>query len=255
MKQLLKSLLAKLGYRVQGTRYYPRQLLDPSALRSIEFDDVVCRRMFEFGSELSFIQVGAFDGVTKDPLRKFITKCQWRGIVIEPQPRAAEQLRELYHANNRIIVLQAALDGQPGRRILFSIDSPNAPSWAGGLASFQRENIVKHSGLIPGLESMIREDSVDCVTFDKILEYMPNDQVDLLQIDTEGADGYILSLFPLDRVSPSIVHWEVKHLSTAQREYCLRRLQGFGYRFAPSGEEDMLAVLDPQVAKRDPHLC
>jgi FkbM family methyltransferase len=254
MKQLLKSLLAKLGYRVQGTRYCPRQLLEPGALRLVEFDDVVCRRMFEFGSELTFIQVGAFDGVTKDPLRKYISRCGWRGIVIEPQPGAAKQLRELYRGNDRIIILQAALDGKSGRRTLFTINSPNAPSWAGGLASFHRENIVKHSGLIPDLESVIREDSVDCVTFDKILEFMPNQQIDLLQIDTEGADGYILSLFPLDRVCPSIVHWEVKHLSTVQREECLKRLAKFGYRFAPSGEEDMLAVLDAQETSIDPRL-
>jgi FkbM family methyltransferase len=246
VKQLLKIALANLGYRVQGTRYYPRQLLDPAALRILEFDDVICRRMFEFGPELSFIQVGGFDGVTKDPLRKYIHKCGWRGIVIEPQPRAADQLRELYRGNDRIIVLQAALDGKSGRRTLFTIESPNVPSWASGLASFERENIVKHSALIPGLENMIREDSVDCVTFDKILESIPNERIDLLQIDTEGADGYILSQFPLDRVCPSIVHWEVKHLSTAQREECLERLAGFGYRFAPSGQEDMLAVLDAQ---------
>ena len=51
MKHLLKTALARLGYRVQGTRYCPRQLLETTSLRAIEFDDVVCRRMFEFGPE------------------------------------------------------------------------------------------------------------------------------------------------------------------------------------------------------------
>jgi hypothetical protein len=73
---------------------------------------------------------------------------------------------------------------------------------------------------------------------------VPCNSIDLLQIDTEGADGYIFSLFPLDRVRPSIIHWEVKHLSTPEREECLGRLAGFGYRFALSGDEDMLAVRD-----------
>jgi len=136
------------------------------------------------------------------------------------------------------------LDGESGKRTLFTVDSQTAPSWAGGLASFQRETIVKHSDLVPGLETMIREDSVDCITFDKVLECLPCKRIDLLQIDTEGADGYILSLFPLDRVQPSIIHWEVKHLSKPQREECLDRLAGFGYRFAPSFDEDMMAVLD-----------
>ena len=243
VKRLLKTALARLGYRVQGTRHCPRQLLEPSSLRTIEFDDVVCRRMFEFASELTFIQVGAFDGITKDPLRKYIDKCGWRGVVIEPQPRAANQLRELYRDNNRIIILQAALDGKSGRRTLFTVDSSIAPSWVGGLASFQRETILKHSDLIPGLETMINEDSVECITFDKVLGCLHDERIDLLQMDVEGADGYILSLFPFDRVQPAIVHWEVKHLSKRQREECLGRLAAFGYRFAPSGDEDMLAVL------------
>lgn len=251
MKHLLKIALAKLGYRVQGTQYCPRQLVEAASLRAIEFDDVVCRRMFEFGPEFTFIQVGAFDGITRDPLRKYINKCGWSGVVVEPQARAANHLRELYGGNDRIVILQAALDGESGRRTLFTVDSPVAPSWAGGLASFQRETVVKHSDLIPGLKTMIREDSVDCITFDKVLGCLQDKQIDLLQIDTEGADGYILSLFPLDRVQPSIIHWEVKHLSTLQREQCLDRLAGFGYRFALSGDEDMLAVLDAQHRTRE----
>jgi FkbM family methyltransferase len=243
VRRQIKRGLAALGYQVRGTRYCPRQLLEPALLRRLEFDDVVCRRMFEFRPDFTFIQVGAFDGFTKDPLRKYIDKCGWRGVVVEPQPWAVDQLRELYRGNDRIVVLQAALDGKSGKRTLFTIDSPIAPSWAGGLASFQREIIVKHSDLIPGLETMIRQEYVDCITFDKVLGCLTDERVDLLQIDTEGADGYILSLFPFDRVQPSIIHWEVKHLSTRQREECLDRLASFGYRLAPSGEEDMLAVL------------
>lgn len=242
MKRLLKSVLAKLGYQVRGTRYCPRQLLDPAFLRTIEFDDVVCRRMFEFGSELTFIQVGVFDGVTGDPLRKYIDKCGWRGILVEPQPRAASQLRQLYCGNNGIVVLQAALDRTFGRRTLFTVESESAPAWAGGLASFERASIVKHSYLIPGLEGMIREETVDCIPFDDVLQRLPSERLDILQIDTEGADAFILSIFPFDRVRPAIVHWEVKHLNKAQRECCLDRLASFAYRFAASGNEDMMAV-------------
>jgi FkbM family methyltransferase len=212
-------------------------------LRAIEFDDVVCRRIFELGRELTFIQIGAFDGVTGDPLRKYIDKCGWRGVVVEPQPRAVSQLRHLYRGNERIVILEAALDGECRTRTLYTVESQTAPPWAGGLASFRRETIVKHSDLIPGLETMIREDCVNCITFDKVLECLPDSRIDLLQIDTEGADGHILSLFPLDRLLPAIIHWEVKHLSKKEKEDCLDRLAKFGYRFAPSGSEDMLAVV------------
>lgn len=240
MKQLIKRTLEKLGYRVQGTRLVPRQLLDPNCLRMISFDDVVCRHMFEVGRELTFVQVGVFDGVTHDPLRKYIEQCGWRGVLVEPQPKAAHRLRELYAGNDRVSVLQAALDRQRTRRPFFVIDSEHP--WAGGLASFQREVITKHADLIPGLENSIREISVDGIPFDDVLASLPTSRLDILQIDTEGADAYILSLFPFERVRPAIVHWEVKHLSKAEREDCLSRLASYGYRFAPSGGEDMLAV-------------
>src|SRR5579864_2855167 len=95
LRQQIKNGLAALGYQVQGTKYCPQQLLDPGLLRGLEFDDVVCRRMFEVGREFTFIQVGAFDGVSTDPLRKYIQTCGWRGVLVEPQPGPAAQLREL----------------------------------------------------------------------------------------------------------------------------------------------------------------
>jgi hypothetical protein len=122
------------------------------------------------------------------------------------------------------------------------VNSETAPAWAGGLASFDRESIVKHSDLIPGLEHMIREETVDCIQFDEVIARLVSERIDLLQIDTEGADSYILSLFPFDRVKPAIIHWEIKHLSKAKRENCFDLLAAFGYRFAASGDEDMMAL-------------
>ncbi len=243
MKTLIKNVLAGLEYRVQSTRYVPRQLLDPNCLRPIELADAIYRRMFEYGQALTFVQIGAFDGISTDPLQQYISKYGWRGVMLEPQPRPASQLRELYRGNDRIVVLQAAVDRERGKRVLYTVESECAPVWAGGMASFQREHIVKHAYLIPGLEEMIREITVDCIPFDDIIEHLPSERVDLMQIDAEGADAYILSLFPFDRIKPAIVHWEIKNLSKAQREDCLEKLSGFGYRFAPSGNEDMMAIL------------
>jgi FkbM family methyltransferase len=243
MKQWVKKLLAKLGYRVQGTRYCPRQLLERDHLRLIELDDVICRRMLEFGQEFVFIQIGAFDGITVDPLHKYIARFGWRGVLIEPQPRPAAQLRELYRDNDRIVILQAALDCRSGKRTLFTVESDSVPAWARGMASFQRDNIVKNSYLIPGLEKMIKELAVNCIPFEDVMPKLPSDRLDLLQVDAEGADGYILSLFPFDRLRPAIVHWESKNLTKFQQEEVLDLLSKHGYRFARSGEEDMLAVL------------
>jgi FkbM family methyltransferase len=243
LRDQIKKGLGALGYQVQGTRYCPRQLLDPGLLRQLEFDDVVCRRMFEVGREFIFIQVGAFDGISTDPLRKYIQACGWRGVLIEPQPRPAARLHELYGESDRLVILQAALDGKCGKRTLFTVESNNVPAWALGMASFERDNIIKNSYLIPGLEAMIKEIKVNCKTFDDVMQKLPSPRLDLLQVDAEGADGYVLSLFPFHRVKPAIVHWESKNLTKFQQEEALDLLRKQGYRFARSGEEDMLAVL------------
>jgi hypothetical protein len=44
-------------------------------------------------------------------------------------------------------------------------------------------------------------------------------------------------------MKPAIVHSESKNLTKSQQEEALDILSKYGYRFARSGEEDMLSVL------------
>ena len=165
MKTLVRAALRRLGYNVEGIRYTPRQLLEPGRLRALEFDDVVCRHMYERGRECGFIQVGAYDGVSTDPLRKYIADCGWRGVILEPQPRPASRLRELYAGDDRIVIVEAAVDRERRTRSLYTVESDALPAWAGGMASFDREHLLKHDYLIPGIAAQIRELTVDCITF------------------------------------------------------------------------------------------
>ncbi|HZZ89657.1 MAG TPA: FkbM family methyltransferase, partial [Caulobacteraceae bacterium] len=165
------------------------------------------------------------------------------GVMLEPQPRPAAALRQLYAGDDGVVVIEAAVDAERRTRPLYTVECDALPKWAGGMASFDRGHIAKHDYLIPGVAGNIRELTVQCVPFDEVLAAMPTDRLDLLQIDAEGADGYLLSLFPWASVKPAIVHWEVKNLTRAEQEATLELLCGHGYRIARSGTEDMLAVL------------
>jgi len=151
-------------------------------------------------------------------------------------------LREMYCSSPDIRVVNAAIDAHDGERTLYTVEGPGVPDWAGGLASFDRTTVAKHEQYYPGLSGMIREEQVDCVTFDSVLKELSGDRLDVLQIDTEGADGFILSLFPFDRIRPAIVHFEIKHLDKAAQESAYDLLLKHGYHLARSGGEDMLAV-------------
>ena len=162
--------------------------------------------------------------------------------MVEPQRKSVEELKQLYRDHPEIRILNAAVDASVGNRILYTVEGPGAPDWAGGLASFDRATVAKHEQWCPGLSGLIHQESVSCLPFDKILAELPGDRLDILQIDTEGADGYILSLFPFDRIRPAIVHFEIKHLDKAAQEVALNLLVHHRYRLARSGGEDILAV-------------
>src|SRR5262245_57869066 len=48
------------------------------------------------GREVSFIQVGASDGLRRDPIREFIVRDNWTGVMIEPLPRVFALLKANY---------------------------------------------------------------------------------------------------------------------------------------------------------------
>ncbi len=155
MKQAFKRLLERLGYRVEGIRDTPRHLFRPDCLRTLQFDDVICRHMFEHGEVCNFIQIGAFDGVSTDPLRRYIERCGWRGVMLEPQPGPAARLRNLYKDSSDIAILEAAVDGTHMTRALYTVECDGLPKWVGGMASFDREQILRQDYLIPGIEKLI----------------------------------------------------------------------------------------------------
>lgn len=243
MKRLVKTAIGRLGYRVEGTRYTPRHLYQSEGLRTLQFHDVICRYMFEHGEACNFIQVGAYDGISTDPLHRYIERCAWRGVMIEPQPGPATQLRRLYKGNSKIVIYEAAIDRDCSTRTLYTVECDGLPKWAGGMASFDRNLILRQDYLFPEIDKLIRELQVKCISFEDVIGSLPGgDGLDLLQIDAEGADGRILSLFPFDRLKPAIVHWEIKNMTKIEQEAALDLLCMHNYLIARSGSEDMLAV-------------
>jgi hypothetical protein len=127
------------------------------------------------------------------------------------------------------------------------------PAWSHQLASFDRENILKHKeagqafgpSCIPDIEKYIVTEQVECITFDRVLDAANANKVDLLQIDAEGYDFELIKSFPFDRLKPAIVRYEHMHLSKKQQNQCISFLKERGYRliFEPA---DTVAYLPRQ---------
>lgn len=244
IKNILKNIAANLGYTVRGTKYTPRHFVQDQNILKITFDHVLTHYLANMKApdKFYFIQIGAFDGFECDPLYKFIIKHSWQGVMLEPQPEAFKKLSELHRERKQIRMVNAAISSQKRRSDFYILEGEQLPSWARGMASFDKENIIKHRNILPGIENHITHTQIDCVTFEDLFDQFSISHLDLLQIDTEGFDAEVIYMFPFDKLKPGIIHFESKHLPKQPLEKLLDYLTAMNYLIAYDGSEDMLAV-------------
>ena len=242
----MKQLLSRFGIAVQrGDSALKIGLMDSALALAYnhhqnvrpDFDFILRDFLMSRGTPdgVSFLQIGAFDGVTSDPLHEYVIQYDWEGLLVEPQPYYLRQLRETYADEDGLQFIQAAIDHEDGFRTLYTVDTEvgDVPESAGGLASFDRDVLLSHSDIIPGLNNLIVEKEVKTYSLMSLLEDYPLDP-DIIQIDVEGFDYEVLSMVNFEKISPRIIHFENKHLS---KKYSLRAskyLVSNGYRITKS---------------------
>ncbi|MBK8501273.1 MAG: FkbM family methyltransferase [Saprospiraceae bacterium] len=195
------------------------------------------------------VQIGANDGITHDPIHKFIKRDRWHGVLLEPQKLVFQNfLFPLYQKQTGIHTINAALGKNDGEATLYGIAFSNA-RWATGLASFDRSVIeksfasghvarqAKKQGIdIPIDETKwICEEKVRVVSVKTLIETYQIKKIDLLQIDTEGFDFEIIKMFDFTSIRPSSISYEHMHFSEQQKSECEKYLFSFGYQFISLG--------------------
>jgi FkbM family methyltransferase len=161
--------------------------------------------------------------------------------MVEPQPEIFRRLEKNTIGLTRVELVNAAVDEKSGWRELFCVKSDRAdlPSWIDQVASFHRQHLVRHG--IP--ETLIEGVKVRTVSFDGLLTECNLKKLDLLQIDTEGMDGRLLSIFPFGRLKPSVIYYEIVHMSDTERWQVKSLLCSFGYAVIQGdSKQDEMAI-------------
>jgi FkbM family methyltransferase len=192
--------------------------------------------------QVRYLQVGAFDGVSGDPIYPLIERHGLQGILIEPQKDVFERLRANYARFPNFRLVNAAIGDHDGCSTLYRTKPGAGPEWLGQIASFNRDVLMWHSRKLSNLESLVESEQVRCMTFDTLFREEAIAKVDLLQIDAEGFDAEVLRLFDIPFRRPAIVHFEHIHLSVEDHEKATGLLVDQGYRVTASGT-DTLAYL------------
>lgn len=197
--------------------------------------DALSRVLEEFGRaypNARFVQVGANDGVTLDPLHRQILIRDWTGVLLEPVPSVFKKLAFNLDGCVRATLENAAIADQEGVLPFYRIrEMPDSqlPSWLSLLGSFRREVIASHSRYFPDIERYIDVEQVRALTWDSLCRRHGLTDVDLIQVDAEGYDYELLRRLPFERLKPLLLMYEHRHLTHEDRQACASLLQAQGY--------------------------
>ena len=100
-----------------------------------------------------------------------------------------------------------------------------------GLSSLNREVIRGHFESENVFKESVIETTIEVVPLDRLLEARKIAHVDLLLIDTEGADLRILQGFDLRKFAPELIMIEHYHLSEPDRHSLRETMHGAGYQW------------------------
>lgn len=213
--------------------------------------------------QLNIVVVGANDGKINDPLFPLMIAdtSLAKLLLIEPQADLIPYLTDNYHFHPDVTVVNAAI-GPESELILYSIKKElwaelNIPyarerNWPlyrapTGVTSSSKDHVKawlrKHVERAD-IESFICENVSPCFYLDDICRQNGfYEEIDVLQIDTEGFDDQVIYSSALEVTKPKLIHFESAHLPGSRAEALQGYLQRCGYRLHRVGENS-LAVLE-----------
>ncbi|SAK41064.1 hypothetical protein AWB75_00278 [Caballeronia catudaia] len=218
---------------------YKRSVLERQGWLSWNTPGDIFRILSERNQKVSFLQVGAMDGKSYDPIHPYVKQFGWTGILVEPLPDMMSQLKANYAGSAGLIFENVAIAEQAGSFPLYrvtqeTIRKHNLPHWLGGMSTFSDTKLKDykdyvHVQMVEGqpLRTVIARNGVS--------------NIDVLQIDTEGFDYRVFRQFDFAAYRPKVINIEVVNLSREERDALASDLVDQGYVFFYY-EMDLMAV-------------
>ncbi|HEY2342030.1 MAG TPA: FkbM family methyltransferase [Chthoniobacteraceae bacterium] len=227
LKSILKKTLRTFGV---GVRHIPRPLVKtPEAEFRFTFEHIVlshfCRE-----PDFFFVQIGANDGSTVDPLYSMVERFDWPGLLIEPEELAYQRLCQTYRDKTRLQFANVAIADYDGEGTLHVVNPevPDPLSRGPLISSLDRQTAIANLGFDG--DGVLFPRKVQVCRLATLLEQRKIDRVDLLQIDAEGYDFKIIQSLEGNEAQPQIINYEHALLSRRDKEACWNLLIRRGYQ-------------------------
>ncbi len=161
---------------------------------------------------IKFLQIGANDGISHDCLYKIVLKYKWQGVAVEPLEEFFKKLQLNYSFYNLVRPVRYALHPTEKNMTIFKLNPLKYCDygyWANGIASFNKNHLIKHNIL----ERDIIEEIVPCINLMELITNNNLEKIDYLQIDTEGFDVEVLKMIDFNCISPKLIRFEYSNLN------------------------------------------
>jgi FkbM family methyltransferase len=260
LKSAFKSFWKEFRFNLSASdsplfQFYYKNLYTP---KKGSLADFISQYSISKAGDFFVIQIGANDGITNDPIHKFIKRDGWKGVLLEPQPDVFKnELSKIYHKNKGIHPICAAIGNEDGSQKLYKIGFCDM-RWATGLASFSldkiqlafkngvvEKNCQKLGIAIPNSpDEQISYEDVEVISPETLIKKYNISKIDLLQIDAEGYDLEVIRIFDIEKTNPQAIIFENENLNSADLKSCYEFLKGNDYSLAKFGR-DTLALKNP----------
>lgn len=190
----------------------------PYVSYSINYEDVILRRLFRGCTTGFFVDVGAEHPVLGNDFQGFY-EAGWTGINIEPNPSYFTLLQE---HRLRDQTLQVALSDVAGQKLVF-FEIENT-----GLSTCDEEQASTYADQ----GHVVKRHDVHTSTLKEVLDRAHVPHIDILKVDVEGFEERVLLGNDWTRYRPSVIMVEVTYPQTSVRRSTNIRsnLETVGYR-------------------------
>lgn len=222
------ALVTKSVTEVAGDRFSAKEIakLSKSLKRAVLLSELdISIAALGAQRKLNFVQVGANDGKSGDPIHRSVMRYGARALLIEPQPWLIERLRENYaEFTGELVVENVAIGPEPGTITLHVLKQDLWAEYRERVGREPDQIVSSNRGLVvPKIrkrlaldldqaEASVERLDVPMVPLSALIVQYGFCDVDVLQIDCEGWDFQVIR--SLGACRPAVINFESNKLSS-----------------------------------------
>lgn len=199
-----------------------------------------------FNKSNNVLIIGALDGFAHDNISPFvIPNTDWSTIFVEPVKEYFDKLVKNFPKRDNIFFENAAITEENSKRTIYKVNSSfikthNVPNWCDGISTFYKDNHVLSSIS----EEYLTTEEVQTISIECLCNKYKITNIDILQIDTEGYDYFILDQIFKHGLAPKYIYIEIVHMNHSDLDSLKSTLYENNYRiFLDKNNSDNLVAI------------